>query len=156
MGQKSEIAVADTAGLSGFSESSSLQNLYQEAQDCLVEVSAYFNGPGNPDEMTLPDQEAAAYAWQSKLLTAQIMEIMAWFFMQRAVEEGEVTRDEALREENRLGSVSRGLEGQNGEDENLPAEFKSLKTQAAELFARLCLVDNSLHGDTPCSAAVRH
>ena len=76
-------------------DSKQLLSLYDEAKDMLTETAEYFAGPGNPDQLSLTNENSLAYNQGSKCITARLMEIMAWLFVQRAVVSGEMTNEDA-------------------------------------------------------------
>ena len=61
-------------------DSKQLLSLYDEAKDMLTETAEYFAGPGNPDQLSLTNENSLAYNQGSKCITARLMEIMAWLF----------------------------------------------------------------------------
>jgi regulator of CtrA degradation len=86
--------------------SKELLALYDEAKEMLNEAAQYFGGAGSLRNLNLSADNTLAYTEGSKCITARLMEIMTWLFVQRAVATGEMSADGALKDDNRLGAVA--------------------------------------------------
>lgn len=118
-----------------------LLGMYQEAKELLQETLDYFSGPGDPKQMELEPEVNLAYIWEAKQLTTQLMNVMAWLLTQRAVQEGEITPEEALSKDNRLGDPLPALPVSEQHGGDLPAEFRDLRQRCQNLYERLSKID---------------
>ncbi|NQV21394.1 MAG: DUF1465 family protein [Rhodospirillales bacterium] len=132
-------------------DSAELLALYDEAKDMLTEAADYFSGPGNPKNLELTGENSLAYAEGSKSITARLMEIMAWLFVQRAVLAGEMRPEEALKSDNRLGAVTASSVDTSDQRYNLPERFQDLGQRCNDLFDRVYKIDQLLNAP-PTSA----
>ena len=126
-------------------DSTELLALYDEAKDMLTEAADYFSGPGNPKNLELTGENSLAYAEGSKSITARLMEIMAWLFVQRAVLAGEMRHEEALKSDNRLGAVTASSVDTSDQSYNLPERFQDLGQRCNDLFDRVYKIDQLLN-----------
>ena len=72
---------------------------YDEALALVREARSYLAGPGQLAVRKLPPEVGYAYAAESLRLTTRLTESMSWLMFQRALQEGEMTPEEAQREE---------------------------------------------------------
>lgn len=113
--------------------------LFKEGMDLVGDAAAYLDGAGREEASALPRPAALAYAVESMRLTTRLMQIASWLLLQRAVNEGELTRAEAASEKRRI-HLSR-------------QDAVSNEDLLAELPRRLCeLVEMSLR----VQARIRH
>src|SRR5271167_1263915 len=119
--------------------SGAFKDLFREGMTLVEEAASYLDGPGRAESRALSRLAALAYSTESMRLTTRLMQIASWLLLQRAVNEGELTRAEASSEKRRI-HLSR-------QDAVSNAELLS------ELPKRLCeLVERSLR----VQARIRH
>jgi len=70
--------------------------------DAGEEAAAYLDGAGRDEAKALPRAEALAYAAESMRLTTRLMQIASWLLLQRAVNQGEMTRSQASSDRHRV------------------------------------------------------
>ncbi len=75
---------------------------FKEGMDLVGAAAAYLDGAGREQAQALPRPAALAYAVESMRLTTRLMQIASWLLLQRAVNEGELTRAEASSEKRRI------------------------------------------------------
>ncbi len=76
--------------------------LFKEGMDLVGAAAAYLDGAGREEASILPRPAALGYAVESMRLTTRLMQIASWLLLQRAVNEGELTRAEASSEKRRI------------------------------------------------------
>ncbi len=104
------------------------------------EAAAYLEGPGRLEARRLPAELAYSYATESMALTTRLMLAASWLLIQRAVNEGRMTREQALQEEGELKLKAGGGVACGDDFERLPATFRSLILRSLKLFERvLCM-----------------
>ncbi|HLN25390.1 MAG TPA: DUF1465 family protein, partial [Patescibacteria group bacterium] len=98
---------------------------FDEALDLIIEARNYM-AHVSPRERR-PDSTVGTlyYSCEAFRLTSRLTQAMAWLMMQRAVQEGEVTEDEALCEGNRLSGHDVCLDAASIDDPRLPTGLRS-------------------------------
>jgi regulator of CtrA degradation len=88
--------------------SAAFKSLFREGMSLVEETAAYLDGPGRIDSKELARSAALAYATESMRLTTRLMQLASWLLLQRAVNEGEMTPEQARQEKSkvRLGSLA--------------------------------------------------
>lgn len=82
--------------------SDQFSSLFREGMDLVGDAATYLDGAGRQEAAALPRPAALAYAVESMRLTTRLMQIASWLLLQRAVNEGELTRAEASSEKRRI------------------------------------------------------
>lgn len=81
--------------------SGSFKVLFKDGMALVEATAAYLDGEGREDAKCLPRMTALSYASESMRLTTRLMQIASWLLLQRAVNEGEMTQDEAASDKRR-------------------------------------------------------
>ena len=76
--------------------------------DLVGAAAAYLDGAGREQAQALPRPAALAYAVESMRLTTRLMQIASWLLLQRAVNEGELTRAGGVQRKAPHPSVAAG------------------------------------------------
>jgi regulator of CtrA degradation len=76
--------------------------LFQEGMDLVSRAANYLDGDGREEAKLLPRAAAVAYAVESMRLTTRLLQVASWLLLQRAVNEGELSRAEAAAEKRRI------------------------------------------------------
>jgi len=110
---------------------------FDEALDLIIEARNYM-AHVSPRERR-PDSTVGTlyYSCEAFRLTSRLTQAMAWLMMQRAVQEGEVTEDEALCEGNRLSGHDVCLDAASIDDPRLPTGLRSLLARSYSLYLRV-------------------
>ena len=77
-------------------------SLFREGMALVEATAAYLDGPGRTEAKVLARPAALAYATESMRLTTRLMQIASWLLLQRAVNEGELTFDQAKTEKTKV------------------------------------------------------
>ncbi len=142
---------SDAQGLSAkeFMSSQLFARTFADGMSLVEEAAAYLDGDGRKDSKDLPRVGALAYAGESMRLTTRLMQVASWLLVQRAVDEGEMTEEEAAQDKYRLGAkeICRGrkLEGHN----LLPERLLELLTRSEKLYDRVERLDRQLYRERP-------
>jgi regulator of CtrA degradation len=112
----------------------------------LVEsAAAYLDGPGRDEAKKLSRSAALGYATESMRLTTRLMQMASWLLLQRAVNNGEMTRDQVLSEKSKVRldgfNVDRAAPGWN----ELPESFRDLVERSLRLQNRVALLDREMY-----------
>jgi regulator of CtrA degradation len=76
--------------------------LFDEGMALVNSAAAYLDGAGRMDVKGLGRTAALAYAVESMRLTTRLIQCASWLLLQRAVNQGELTRPEAAIEQKRI------------------------------------------------------
>ncbi|MFD1328180.1 protease adaptor protein RcdA [Mycoplana ramosa] len=125
--------------------SSQFKNLYAEGMGLVEETASYLDGPGRQAAKVLPRMASVLYAAESMRLTTRLMQMASWLLLQRAVNNGEMTRDQVLSEKSKVRldgfNVDRAAPGWN----ELPEAFRDLIERSLRLQNRVALLDREMY-----------
>src|ERR1700719_4584990 len=76
--------------------------LFREGMALVEMTASYLDGPGRKEAKGLDRSAALAYATESMRLTTRLMQLASWLLLQRAVNEGELSRLQAERDKARI------------------------------------------------------
>ncbi|GGD30001.1 protease adaptor protein RcdA [Aureimonas glaciei] len=131
--------------------SRSFQPLFNEGMTLVDETAVYLDGDGRVDCKTLSRPAATLYAAESMRLTTRLMQVASWLLLQRAANQGDMTRAQV-----EIEKVKVRLEGVgSGRDtpmfHELPEVFRSLVDRALKLERRIAMLDREIYGAYPSS-----
>ncbi|MDR3473207.1 MAG: DUF1465 family protein [Devosia sp.] len=127
--------------------------LYREGMRLIEEVAAYLDGKGREESRDLPRAASFAYATESMRLTTRLMQLASWLLLQRAVNEGEITAENARVEKGKVKfSATPAMRGGPGYEE-LPEALKAFIGKGDRLFDRVIQFDKLERGLTEAPAA---
>ena len=115
----------------------------------LVEETAnYLDGPGRLDARVLERLGAIAYATESMRLTTRLMQLASWLLLQRAIGAGELTVEDARKENHRisLNDIGKGHDLSGADD--LPDALKALVDRSLALHQRIQKLDSMISAQT--------
>lgn len=111
--------------------------LLEEARDLAVSGRIKsWNGSQSADRLRV--------SCESMRITARLTQCMAWLLVQRAVREGELSREEALRTEYRLDGQEVCDDGSAEHHGFLPDELRDLMRRSRTLYSRISRLDQEL------------
>jgi regulator of CtrA degradation len=120
--------------------------LYRDGMALIEEVAAYLDGEGRTASRGLSREAAHLYATESMRLTTRLMQLASWLLLQRAVNEGEMTAENARTEKEKVRfSASPGATGGPGFDE-LPEQLRTYMASGERLFERVKQFDRLERG----------
>ncbi len=125
--------------------SDTFRSLFREGMALVEETAAYLDGDGRAESKSLPRAASLAYATESMRLTTRLMQLASWLLLQRAVNEGEMSVEQAGNEKNKvrlekLASTRSGL----GWDE-LPQRLRDLIERSIRLQERVIHLDRMIY-----------
>src|SRR3982751_3094818 len=121
--------------------------LYREGMSLIEDVAAYLDGDGRTQSRGLPREASFVYATESMRLTTRLMQLASWLLLQRAVNEGELTAENARSEKEKLKfSAPPGERGGPGFDA-LPETLRVYIGRGDRLFDRVRQLDRLERGD---------
>jgi regulator of CtrA degradation len=126
--------------------------LFQEGMALVEATATYLDGDGRTESRELQRGAALAYASESMRLTTRLMQITSWLLLQRAVNEGELTRDEAEREHRKVKLNPSETASAAEMLALLPAKLNELIQQSVRLQARIVKLDSLLRAEPVAQA----
>jgi len=141
-----EPAVAPVNFAERMAGSGNFMVLFREGMALLEETADYLDGPGRTESRMLSRLGGLAYATESMKLTTRLMQMASWLLLQRAVNEGEMSQDQAAEEKNKVRlDHPEDHERSTGFDE-LPEPLQDLIARSLRLQARVRHLDRQLQG----------
>ena len=118
--------------------------LYAEGMQLVEETAAYLDGDGRKEAKGLARAVATLYAAESMRLTTRLMQMASWLLLQRALANGEMTRDQVDSEKSkiRLDTTSPAIDLNDWN--RLPSHFRELVRRSLRLQARMQRIDTDL------------
>ncbi len=137
--------------LSHVAASHPFKSLYSDGMTLVEETASYLDGPGRVAVKTLPRMASVLYAAESMRLTTRLMQMASWLLLQRAVNNGEMTRDQVLNEKKKVRldgfNVDHGAPGWD----DLPGSFRDLIERSVRLQKRVVTLDREIYNPSPAT-----
>jgi regulator of CtrA degradation len=124
--------------------SDAFKALFSEGMSLVEATAAYLDGDGRRESRDLQRSAALAYASESMRLTTRLMQITSWLLLQRAVNEGELTRNEADTEHRKVKLSASETQSAPEMMALLPATLSDLIQHSLRLQARIVKLDDLL------------
>jgi regulator of CtrA degradation len=148
MGEQAAFSGGDKPFAISFAErmvaSEGFRALFGEGMSLVEGTAAYLDGEGRKESRDLQRSAALAYASESMRLTTRLMQITSWLLLQRAVNEGELTRKEAEAEHRKVRLSPSETATSPEMLALLPARLNELIQQSLRLQARIVKLDQLL------------
>jgi regulator of CtrA degradation len=119
---------------------------YDETMTLLVEARDYLAAKELGDRHTADAEGRLLANREAMRITSRLTQVMAWLLLQRAVHEGEVGYDEALKPENRLDGHGVCL---TQAEVALPPYLGRLLDRSYRLYARVDRLDKQIASRPP-------
>jgi len=128
-----------------FAQSETFRTVFREGMTLVEETAAYLDGDGRRESKILSRIGGLTYATESMRLTSRLMQLASWLLLQRAVNEGEMHREQARQERSkvRLQGFESAMGGPGWTD--LPARLRDLIARSMRLQERLRLLDDAIY-----------
>lgn len=127
--------------------------LFREGMALVEATAAYLDGEGRAESRLLDRMVSLAYASESMRLTTRLMQLTSWLLLQRAVNEGELTRADAEREHRRVVVAMQESTTALDVFAQLPATLRDLIERSSSLHLRIQRFDKELKGEPVTEAA---
>ncbi len=127
--------------------------MFKEGMGLVEEAAAYLDGAGREDAKALSRTEALAYAAESMRLTTRLMQVASWLLLQRAVNQGELTRTQAASERHRVKLQHQELASAPDMFQRLPQRLRELALHSLRLQARIIHLDQLIYAGPEAASA---
>jgi regulator of CtrA degradation len=141
MGVKSIVPQMTVEFIHRFTNSEQFTKVFQEGMGLVEETANYLDGPGRMDSRMLDRQGAIAYATESMRLTTRLMQLASWLLLHRAIVAGEMGKEEATKEKNRISLLEIGPGNDIDGREQLPEGLLALVERSLRLLERIRTID---------------
>jgi regulator of CtrA degradation len=121
-----------------------LNGTYSEALSLTREARDYIALQERADRQALGTAEQLVASCESMRLTTRLTQVMAWLLVQRAVQAGEMTREEARQPEHRLGAHEICEVEEPLMQAELPPRMQDLLQRSRALYSRVARLDAML------------
>lgn len=128
--------------------------LYREGMALIEDVAAYLDGDGRAQSRGLGRETSFAYATESMRLTTRLMQLASWLLLQRAVNEGELTAENARAEKEKVKFSATPLERGGPGYEGLPQQLRDYINHGDRLFDRVQQFDKLERGNITEAAPI--
>lgn len=126
-----------------------------ETMELLVEARRYLNDRAEADTRELTIDQGLTSSVETMRLVSRLTESLAWLLTQRAVLTGELTLDEAMAPERRLGGHVLCGRDTTEDMRAMPADFQKLMARSLELYQRVANLDAQVSDRATQSAEIR-
>jgi regulator of CtrA degradation len=133
--------------------SEAFKSMFREGMTLVEDAAAYLDGPGREQARELGRNESLAYAAESMRLTTRLMQLASWLLLQRAVNEGELTFEQALSEKRKVKLSQQDMATSPEVFERLPHDLQALVGESLRLQARVIHLDQLLYIDPRAALA---
>lgn len=111
---------------------------YHEALDLLSEAHTYISYRQALDESKMSSRQRLLMSYETMRLTARLTQIMAWLMMQRAVQQGDLPRDETgFDPATEVSANVLALDERELDEADLPRGLKYLMEKSHGLYTRI-------------------
>jgi regulator of CtrA degradation len=136
----------NTISFAGHAASSAnFKALYTEGMSLVEETASYLDGAGRAASKVLPRMASILYAAESMRLTTRLMQMASWLLLQRAVNNGEMSRDQVLSEKSKVRLDSFNVDRNAPGWSDLPEGFRDLVERSLRLQNRVALLDREIY-----------
>ncbi len=128
-----------------YTDSNQFKQLFEEGMNLVEETANYLDGDGRSDSRALARIASLNYATESMRLTTRLMQIASWLLLQRAVNEGELTFEEARSEKHKVRLREHAPVNQESDDfAEMPDRLQDLVIRSFSLNERVLNVDRMI------------
>ncbi|MDF1778654.1 MAG: DUF1465 family protein [Rhizobiaceae bacterium] len=125
--------------------SASFKAIYSEGMGLVEETAGYLDGEGRSAAKLLPRMASVLYAAESMRLTTRLMQLASWLLLQRAVNNGEMTREQVVAEKSKVRLDGFACDRTAPGWADLPDAFRDLVERSLRLQSRVAMLDQEIY-----------
>ena len=130
-----------------YAESDQFKAVFREGMALVEETAAYLDGDGRRDAKALVPPASLAYATESMRLTTRLMQLASWLLIRRAVNEGELTPEQALEEGRKVKLRPVGNPARAVGSGELPDQLQGLIEASHRMYERISRLDRLIRAE---------
>jgi len=138
-----------------FTASALFERTFDEGMGLVEECARYLDGRGRDESRALPRKAALVYAGESMRVTTRLMQAASWLLIQRAVQEGDMTAEDAASDRYRLGAREICMGKREDGVDSLPKKLIELLERSESLYRRVARLDEILFRQPGSSDGVK-
>jgi regulator of CtrA degradation len=119
--------------------------LYSDGMRLVEEAAAYLDGEGRVEAKRLSRLSATLYAAESMRLTTRLMQIASWLLLQRAANNGEMSRAQVVEEKSKVLLDTPSASKQTAAWEELPLKFIDIVDRSLKMQSLVRRVDGEIY-----------
>lgn len=119
--------------------------LYSDGMRLVEEAAAYLDGEGRVEAKRLSRLSATLYAAESMRLTTRLMQIASWLLLQRAANNGEMSRAQVVEEKSKVLLDTPSASKQTAAWEELPLRFIDIVDRSLKMQSLVRRVDGEIY-----------
>jgi regulator of CtrA degradation len=135
--------------------SDAFMGLFREGMALVEATAAYLDGDGRNEARKLDRFAALAYASESMRLTTRLMQMTSWLLLRRAVNEGELSTQDAEDEARKVKLRPQDAMISEANQSLIPEKLRELVDQSIRLQNRIMKLD-AMQKDEPVAEAPRN
>ena len=128
-----------------FVSSECFLDIFKEGMGLVEETANYLDTDGRREAKALSQTASLAYATESMRLTTRLMQMASWLLIQRAVNEGEMTAEQAMAEKHKVKIQTSTRAAHIKHFQDLPARLQQLIKNAERLYDRIHALEKMIH-----------
>jgi regulator of CtrA degradation len=128
--------------LNSFRSSALFERTFDEGMSLVEECARYLDGRGRTESRALARKSALVYAGESMRVTTRLMQAASWLLIQRAVQEGDMSAEDAASERYRLGAREICMGKREEGVDALPGKLLELLDRSESLYRRIARLDD--------------
>jgi regulator of CtrA degradation len=132
-----------------YAESEQFKAVFREGMALVEAAAAYLDGDGRRHARGLSPAAALAYATESMRLTTRLMQLASWLLIRRALNEGELTAEQAKDEQQKVKLKPVVAAARSPAHDELPERLKYLIEASLKLHRRILRLDAMMQPDHP-------
>jgi regulator of CtrA degradation len=130
-----------------YTESEQFSVVFQEGMGLVEATATYLDGDGRSDAKELDTHISLAYATESMRLTTRLMQLASWLLIRRAVNDGEMTPEQAFEEQNKVKFQHMASNADDKAYAALPVRLRELNEASLNLHRRVIAIDKLLKSE---------
>jgi len=138
--------------LQSFTASALFERTFDEGMELVEECARYLDGRGRDESRALSRKAGLVYAGESMRVTTRLMQAASWLLIQRAVQEGDMTAEDAASDRYRLGAREICMGNREDGVDLLPKKLIELLERSESLYRRVARLDDVLFRQTDRAA----
>ena len=139
-----EVDAVRGMSLQSFTASAMFERTFDEGMALVEETARYLDGRGREESKSLSRKAALVYAGESMRVTTRLMQAASWLLIQRAVQEGDMSSEDAASDRYRLGAREICMGKREEGVEGLPKKLIELLERSESLYRQIARLDEVL------------